>query len=126
MPFDWWEYLSLAEELSKSPKDEARARSAISRAYYACYHQARRRLLEKNLNRMIPGYGVHEAVWQVYKEHSDRTCKKIGTDGDRLRVLRTISDYRPTISNLPNELTAAMIKAREVKNDISALPASLP
>ena len=43
MSFTWTEYLALAEELSggepaATPSEEARQRSAISRAYYAAFH----------------------------------------------------------------------------------------
>jgi len=36
MPFDWKQYLSLADELSKR-SEEAALRSAVSRAYYAAF-----------------------------------------------------------------------------------------
>jgi hypothetical protein len=39
MPFDWFEYLQLADELGERAEEGA-LRSAISRAYYYVYHQA--------------------------------------------------------------------------------------
>jgi hypothetical protein len=39
MPFDWTRFLALAQELtSQSDRDEAKLRTAVSRAYYAAYH----------------------------------------------------------------------------------------
>jgi hypothetical protein len=37
MAFDWHEYLVIADEIAKDPR-EAMQRSSISRAYYAVYH----------------------------------------------------------------------------------------
>ena len=48
MPFDWTEYARLAEELGTRP-DEASLRTAISRAYYSVYHQARDYLLAEGI-----------------------------------------------------------------------------
>ena len=48
MPFDWTEYARLAEELG-TRADEASLRTAISRAYYSVYHQARDYLLGEGI-----------------------------------------------------------------------------
>ena len=39
--FDWAEFLNLAAELAAGTNDEAAARTAISRAYYATFHFGR-------------------------------------------------------------------------------------
>ena len=56
MNFDWSEYLNLAQELAGRPtslsNEEARLRSAISRAYYAAFCKARNHLRD-NENLLI-------------------------------------------------------------------------
>ncbi len=67
MPFDWFEYLTLAEELALRMKEEAAVRSAISRAYYAGFNLARIRLGQNNvpLARHL-SLGSQEARWRAY------------------------------------------------------------
>lgn len=38
--FRWLDFLTLGERLSLTADDEAALRTAISRAYYAAYHEA--------------------------------------------------------------------------------------
>ncbi len=42
--FLWWDFFTLAEELSKSPANEAGTRTAIRRYYYACHNGAKPRV----------------------------------------------------------------------------------
>jgi uncharacterized protein (UPF0332 family) len=39
--FEWIDFLELAEDLAARQHDEAAARTAISRAYYAAFHAGR-------------------------------------------------------------------------------------
>lgn len=51
MTFDWLDYLTLAQNLVEQTvivSEQAKFRSAISRAYYAAFHQAKQVLEEKD------------------------------------------------------------------------------
>lgn len=110
MSFDWTEYLNLAEELAgqaqKPSTEEARLRSAISRAYYAAFSTARYKLPSIPSN--LAG-SVHTYVWKNYKNNNDLTRSQIGANGDRLRKDRNRADYDTTVSNLP-KLTEKALK----------------
>lgn len=61
MTFHWSEYLDLARELAQQPTDEAKLRSAISRAYYAAFIKSRNFLQQREgLN--IPTENTHKYI----------------------------------------------------------------
>src|SRR6266852_5903477 len=80
MPFDFNEFLTLAEELA-GKGDEASKRSSISRAYYTAYHLAFPRA-ETNVgpwrNRANRKLGTHAWCWQQYIDTNDANCQQIG------------------------------------------------
>ncbi|MCI0614558.1 HEPN domain-containing protein [bacterium] len=93
MPFEWAEYLRLAEELAERQNDEAALRSAVSRAYYAAYCKACAYLNEKNI--AVPhGEGSHDRVWNSFINLPGRTHTSIQGNGDRLKRRRVIADYK--------------------------------
>ena len=67
MPFDWSEFLTLADELGKRA-DEASLRSALSRAYYYVYHLALRRAQDNNFGAsgylVAPGARSRPPQWK--------------------------------------------------------------
>ena len=67
MSFVWSDYLELAKELLGgavgSPLEEAKLRSAISRAYYAVFNEARDYLVLNKPDLIIPNTGeAHEVL----------------------------------------------------------------
>jgi hypothetical protein len=96
MSFAWTRYLELAKELAGKPVTtegrEAKLRSAISRAYYAAFHEARDFLvitqgpLPYNVNE-------HEYVKNWYLDQRDRLRAQVGNDLNRLRQDRNRADY---------------------------------
>ena len=73
MAFDWSDYLVLSDWLMGegiAPSDEAKYRSAISRAYYAAFHSGMGLLIRKK--EFVPsGEGTdHGAVLRVYQRHT--------------------------------------------------------
>ena len=77
--FAWSEYLTLAQHLAQQ-EDEASQRTAISRAYYAAFHVARRHVAHAHPEVMLPRHGaVHDVVW---------TTLERGPRGDRRRPPR--------------------------------------
>lgn len=119
--------MALAQELSLRTGEEAALRSAVSRAYYSVYHQARIRLNSNNVS--IPPddfLGSHQRQWKVFREHLDVNCKRIGVNGDRLREFRTRADYRDDITNIQSEAKSSLMLAVGIVGSLGALPRNVP
>jgi uncharacterized protein (UPF0332 family) len=97
MPFDWTEYARLAEEL-RTRGDEASLRTAISRAYYSVYHQARDYLLAEGIP-LSKSDSSHKVVWNGYRVIGG-SCRSVGLNGDRLNDNRTKADYEDEVRNI--------------------------
>jgi hypothetical protein len=111
MPFDWWDFFALAEELSKAPGNEAGVRTAISRYYYACHNVAK------------PRFGLqHTPLWNAYKDHPDPQYREIGIKGDRLREARVWADYADQPKTLSVALTSARLAAQSLRGLLESLP----
>jgi uncharacterized protein (UPF0332 family) len=90
--FDWTRFLDLAKELAARPA-EANQRSAVSRAYYAAFHEARRYLMRTRADLHVPRDGsAHQMVWNALKEGL-REEKGAAMHGERLRRQRIAADY---------------------------------
>src|SRR5579864_3235291 len=100
MAFEWLDFFTLAEELLQSPLNEAKARTAISRFYYACHNLAKPRFAMQ-----------HTELWNAYKDHADPAYRRIGIQGDRLRSARIWADYDNRSRTTSAELTSARIAA---------------
>ena len=96
MSFAWVRYLDLARELAGKPATtesrEAKLRSAISRAYYAAFNEARA-FLETIRGPLPYNVNEHDYVKNWYLNHRDRLQRQVGTDLDRLRQDRNHADY---------------------------------
>ncbi|MCZ7568230.1 MAG: hypothetical protein M5U01_06540 [Ardenticatenaceae bacterium] len=103
MAFDWSEYARLAQELAGDPPEpaagqEARARSALSRAYYAAFCEARN-LLKKRKLYTDPGRddeehrNEHRYVHRKFEQHQNFNYQKVADNLKRLRIDRNIADY---------------------------------
>src|SRR2546430_464765 len=107
MRFDWSDFLELARELGQPgamrPREEARLRTAISRAYYAVFCRARNHLLTRYPTVPIPrGPDAQRVVWQRFDGRADTTSRVVATNLERLRDWRNSADYDDTIGALPN------------------------
>lgn len=95
MSFEAEDFFKLAEELLKSDwrrLDPAARRSAISRAYYAAFLQARAKAAHEG--RVIGGdENAHKAVGVYFREHPDNKYKEVGELLRRLRTDRNDADY---------------------------------
>lgn len=113
MPFDWAEYLRLAEELALRHDDEAARRSAISRAYYAAYCQACAYLNQKEVP--IPhGEGSHDRVWRSFINLPGRTHSGIQANGDRLKRKRVLADYNAQAVTSVQDVTSAIQVSKNI------------
>jgi uncharacterized protein (UPF0332 family) len=89
MAFDWGLYLNLAEELKEFRNDQAKLRTAISRAYYSAFIKARNQSTFSTLK----GPETHKKVMDFYKENQDPSAYTIGNNLDSLRKIRNNADY---------------------------------
>jgi hypothetical protein len=111
--FDWRRYLTLAERLAQNTADEAALRSAISRAYYAVFGLARRRLRDHGC--WPAGRDPHLRVWATYRDAGDQDCQYIGNRGFNLLDQRRRADYEDWLGqNLAQETARALDVARKI------------
>jgi hypothetical protein len=125
MPFDWPEYLTLADELSRRT-EEACLRTAISRTYYYVYHLARQRLIENDFI-IIRGGNTHKQVWEKFQGDADNRCKKLNDLAKILHDKRKQADYdNPYGGRIEAEFPALLEIAKKFANDLDALERRLP
>jgi len=124
MPFDWNEFLRLAEELAVRADDASR-RSAISRAYYSVYHRANPRVVA-NCGPRPSGTTAHKWCWDKYQQTSNSACKSLGLAGDRMKRRRHEADYRDNIYRLEDVVRTVLDEARRFPADLDALDARYP
>lgn len=89
--FDWANYLMLARDLAAPGADGAALRSAVSRAYYAAFCQARNILRQDGVN--TDDLRSHWSLWNIYRDDPDPVRQIIGEDGNRIRGYRSQADY---------------------------------
>lgn len=131
MSFDWQEYLVLARELAGSPTvpstEEARLRSAISRAYYAAFGRARLHLVADEGDTEIPATSeAHQQVGDKFAANSDPMYRLIGEHLRTLRLNRNLADYGPFVRGLSGVTRASLEIAYWVLQGIDHLPDSPP
>jgi|SRR5207302_1167017 len=122
MPFDWNDFLSLAEQLARGT-DEASKRTAISRAYYCVFNLAFARA-ESIGCRYPRGEGYHQWCWRKYSETPDSTCRKLGVDGKRMLALRVRADYKAGEIRRLDDTVVRML--RDTQQFLEALAALNP
>lgn len=118
MSFDWSEYLSLAQELTRqattSAMPEAGLRSAASRAYYAAFCRARNHLRDKEKHLLPPGGQAHRYVQDQFKQSPDKLRNRIGHNLNRLRIDRNKADYDDHVVGLSSMTQGDLVLAEQV------------
>lgn len=124
MKFDWSEYLNLAQELAAST-EEAKLRSAISRAYYSVFCLARNYLRDIEQDPRLSRnktYDIndHQYVAEefIYNRSKSQKITEIGRNLTRLRKIRNQADYEDTIFQLQKEVVRSLSLVQHI---ISAL-----
>lgn len=118
--FDWSDYLVLARRLGDCDT-EADQRTAISRAYYAAFHAARRHVMRTHTEVALPRHGeVHDMVWRTL-EGGVRGERAAAHAGKRLRQKRTLSDYAREGLSFPNDTRQAVAWAETVIRSLEAI-----
>lgn len=120
-PFNWAEYLRLANELSSRAGDEAAMRSAISRAYYYVYHLALKRISDNDFIVNWEEGGSHLQVWNVFSRNPEAECQRLGDLGNQLREKRVRADYRDPYTRIEEDVPAILRDAQDFATRLSRL-----
>lgn len=118
--FNWLDYFDLAHELLHH-EGEAYRRSAVSRAYYALFCDARNTLVVSWEWNPPEDESHHAYLWNTFAAHQDRKRKRIGELGHRLRRYRNKVDYDDRIDDLSDVIEFAMINAENLKTALQNL-----
>jgi uncharacterized protein (UPF0332 family) len=124
MSFDWSEYLTLAQELAGElvlSNEEAKSRSAISRAYFSAYCIARNFLRDKEGYRIPEDSDAHSLVRDLFVKSYVGHRRRIGQNLERLRLDRNKADYDDIFTGLPSSVTVALNLAKWVISTLSTL-----
>jgi uncharacterized protein (UPF0332 family) len=124
MPFDWSEYLKLADALSRR-SDEASLRSAISRAYYYVYHLALQRA-QTNDFKTISGEGTHTQLWRCFSDSPEPDCRRLADIAARLKEKRERADYHDYFIRIQEEVPNLLADAQDFAERLNSLPQRLP
>ena len=125
MPFDWTNFLTLAEELA-TKTDKASKRTAISRAYYCVFNLAFARA-QSRVGLRPKDAPSHQWCWQQYTGTLDPACQQLGNTGDRLKRMRVKADYRDTdIPRLDGEVQRMLEDAHQFLADLATLDPKYP
>lgn len=116
--FEWGEYLTLALRLANEP-DEASRRSAISRAYYACYGIAASYALSRGFPHSVV---THDRVWEWYLRLDDPSGGRINELGKRIKDRRVVADYRANDDRIATQARAVCGWTDELLALLRALP----
>ena len=110
IPFDWAEYLKLAQELG-ARTDEASLRSAASRAYYYVYHLALQRA-ESNDFQIRSGEGTHTQLWRCFSANPEPDCQRLAQIAGRLKEKRERADYNHYFARIDEEVPSLLADAQ--------------
>jgi uncharacterized protein (UPF0332 family) len=124
--FDWVQYHHLAKELlgmiHEPVGEEAKQRSAISRAYYAAFNIAAAYVIASEGDNALPaGVAQHEAVQRHFSVRKDMVSRKIADDLAYLRAERNKADYKINTRISPAAPKEAVRRAGDVIRQIDAL-----
>lgn len=118
MTFEWAQYLNVARELasvkSDPPTDEARSRSAISRAYYAAFCTARNFLLNREGLTISRSGRAHGEVRRGFLKSSDKAKKQVANRLKQLKEFRRRADYDDEFVGVEHSRNQALKLAKRI------------
>ena len=118
-PFDWQQFLVYARSVDLPTASEAALRTVVSRAYYAAYWKARRRL--EKLHFTVPRLNAHQEVWDRYATIKNAEGTPLKQLGESLKTKRASADYEARPPIRPRDAELAIADAEELVSDIQAL-----
>ena len=113
------EFLDVADSLLES-HTEAHWRSAVSRAYYAAFHVARRFLSQHGLTVSMTA-NAHREVRDMLKLSGIPFVRKLGMKLDGLRTRRNEADYAVDEKLTPETSRKAVARARRIMSGIDSI-----
>ncbi len=124
MNFEWADYHTLARtlggEVGLPAVNEARYRTAVSRAYYACHRKAYK-FLEVRYAPPQRGQSVHEWVIDTLRQ-GNPSRRAVSVKLQRLRRLREYADYDDaSAADPPGNADMAIKEATSILNDLRFL-----
>ena len=123
VPFDWADYLRLAEDLANKP-DEASQRTSISRAYYFVYHIASARAIS---NGHPAGGNSHSKIWQLYQgQTTNKDARRLAALGQSMKRVREYADYHAIVHQVPDQMAQQLLDAKQFLTQLTALTANAP
>jgi hypothetical protein len=123
-PFDWPDFLTLAEELAMRPEEHC-LRTAISRVYYYAYHLARQRVVDNEF--VITKFeDSHKQVWEKFGGSPDFQCRKLYDLAQILKDKRRQADYEANFPRIASEFPGIVNTAKKFATDLNALEKRLP
>ena len=115
--FEWVDFVDLAEKLAAKPNDEAAARTAISRAYYAAFHTGRDYLVRAGIS-LDRSCSAHRQVQDALRTKN----AEIAQDLELLHFWRKRADYdNLQLIDVDEQANSAVILTRETINAIKAI-----
>lgn len=124
IPFDWPDFLTLADELGQRT-EESCLRTAISRVYYYAYHLGRQRIIDNQFD-IFPGGDSHKQVWEKFEGSPELECKKLALLAGQLKDKRQRADYDRVFPRIADEFPTVLDMARKFATDLARLDARLP
>jgi len=119
--FTWYNYLKLAEKLIEDTDNnliEAKARTAVSRAYYACYHKALKYLQDRHKFKFTYNHeSKHQQVISALKCHNFDLAEKL----ENLFDNRKIADYIIEREVKTKKAKEIILQSKEVFHDIRGM-----
>jgi uncharacterized protein (UPF0332 family) len=115
--FSWKDFLKVAEDLSLSSQDEAKRRTAISRAYYAAFCAARKHLNDESITE-----NIHRNVINAYQYSQNKDEKMIGWKLDLIRKHRVTADYFDSKPVTIDDVDYSIARAKEIFEIIEQAP----
>lgn len=123
MPFDWNEYLKLAQELLGNDEviadEDSKRRSAISRAYYSSFCNARNFLKDVYGEDVPEDTDAHRFVKETLQRNSNFDLRIAGTKLGTLRVDRNKADYENEVTGLKKLAELSILNAEQVRESIN-------
>lgn len=126
MTFVWREYLAVAEALTQTPlpgtSEAARCRSAVSRAYYVVYGEARTHAQDHEGLQLSTTGDAHQQLRLHYQTGPTSRHRTIGTRLHQLRRVRNQADYADHFPRPIATAQWALRQARQALRQLQTLP----
>jgi uncharacterized protein (UPF0332 family) len=122
MTFNWTDYLQLAQQLMGQDtlvSIEAKQRTAISRAYYAAYNEAR--TLARQHGFRESQFDNHRSLIEHFLSEPLREWRSIGENLRRLRQQRNDADYKLRFDKLDFHARTTVALAKDLLEQIRTL-----